>query len=258
MKNSTIKCVIVDDIQDALDAVKNQCARHEEIEIIGEFTDSDLFLSEVENLDFDVCFLDIDMPNIRGTEVAKKLWDKKIIFITGEKQEAADAFNLDAVDFIVKPLFRSRFDEAIKKLKEKMKQEDLSNFYEKNKALEQDYVFLNTDKGKVKFKLSHIRYIGPVEAGSDSRDKTIILEDMHSYTLKNISKKKLMQEVLPDSQWIEVNKTELIHVNAVYGLPSVDEVELNIMNSKNKRICCTIGDTFRKDFDRKIQVFIKR
>lgn len=257
MNPKTIKCVIVDDIQEAIDAVKMQCSRYEEIDVVSEYLDSDLFLSESNNLDYDVCFLDIKMPNIRGVEVARKLKDKNIIFITGEKHEAAEAFNLNVVDFIVKPLFRSRFDEAIIKLKEKLESRYAKDFYNRNKAIEKEYFFLNTSVGRVKFKQSHLRYIGPIKDG-DSRDKTLILEDNQVYILKNITIGELLKSYLPQSHWVQVGRTELIHLNAIHSLPSVDEVELNVINSENKKQRCTIGTAFRQEFDKKTQAFSNR
>lgn len=197
------------------------------------------------------------MPNIRGVEVARKLKDKNIIFITGEKHEAVEAFNLNVVDFIVKPLFRSRFDEAIIKLKEKLESQNAKDFYNRNKALEDEYFFLNTSVGKVKFKQSHLRYIGPVKDG-DSRDKTLILEDNEIYTLKNITIKELLDDYLPKSYWIQVGRSELIHLHAIHSLPSVDEVELNVIYPKEQRLRCTIGIAFRQEFDKKTQAFSKR
>jgi len=256
MNPKTIKCVIVDDIQASIDAVKMQCVRYEEIEVVAEYLDSDLFLSESHRLDFDVCFLDIDMPNIRGTDVARKLQEKHIIFITGEKQEAAEAFNLNVIDFIVKPLFRNRFDDAIIKLRAKLESKHATEFYNKNKAIEKEYFFLNTSVGKVKFKHTHMRYIGHVKDG-DSRDKLVILEDNQSYILKNIAIKDLLNDYLPQSHWIQVGRSDLIHRDAIQCLPSVDEVELNILDSENKRFRCTIGSSYRDEFDKKLQAISK-
>ena len=116
-----LKCLLLDDELPALSYIKLLCEELPDVEVVKAFNDPEKFLESISTLDFNVCILDIQMPKHSGLEVAQHLKDKLIIFTTAYKEFAAEAFDLNAVDYIRKPLQKDRFEKAILKAKEILK-----------------------------------------------------------------------------------------------------------------------------------------
>ncbi|MEC5171612.1 LytR/AlgR family response regulator transcription factor [Chryseobacterium nepalense] len=111
-----IKCVILDDELLAISYLKLLCEQIENVEVVKAFNDPNLFLNEIENIDCNVCIVDIEMPGMNGLQVAEHIPDsKKIIFTTAYKEYAAEAFDLNVVDYVRKPIKRERLAQAFEK-----------------------------------------------------------------------------------------------------------------------------------------------
>ena len=89
------------------------CEQIPDLEVVRAFNNPQVLLTEIENLDFDFCILDIEMPQLNGLQVAKLLKGKPVIFTTAYKEYAADAFDMDAVDYVQKPVKIERLHQAI-------------------------------------------------------------------------------------------------------------------------------------------------
>ena len=114
------------------------CEQIPEVEIVKTFNDPEKLLTEIPNLDFDLLISDIEMPGIDGLYLASLLKDKMVVFCTAYKEYAADAFTIDAVDYITKPVKLERLQKAISKA--------LERFDNITKIAK--FIHLNTDKGK--------------------------------------------------------------------------------------------------------------
>lgn len=135
--NTKIKCLLLDDELPGLTFLKMLCEQIPQLEIVKVFNHPEKLLSEVSNLDFDLCILDIEMPDLNGIAIANLLQDKYIIFTTAYKEFAVDAFDLDAVDYITKPIKKERLEKAIAKVLERIEKREKKKF-----------IRINTDKGK--------------------------------------------------------------------------------------------------------------
>ncbi|MBP2655195.1 MAG: two component transcriptional regulator, LytTR family [Firmicutes bacterium] len=115
-----LRTVLLDDERPALKALEHLLGQYPTIEIAGSFTDVDQALELIKSGNIHLLFLDIDMPKQTGIEVAKKVYSQnssiKIIFITAYQQFAVDAFEVNAIDYIMKPVSPKRLDSAIKRL----------------------------------------------------------------------------------------------------------------------------------------------
>ncbi|MBD1434836.1 response regulator [Sphingobacterium sp. DN00404] len=149
-----IKCVILDDEFPMLTYLQALCRELGNVDVIKSYNSPLKFLGDLENLDFDTCILDINMPGINGLELAEKLAGKAIIFSTAYKDYAAEAFDLDAVDYLRKPYQLERLEKAFDKA-----QAWLSN---KNQV-SAVYVELNTNLGKSRMNTNDIAYITVAE-----------------------------------------------------------------------------------------------
>ncbi len=112
----TIKTVLIDDEQPARDVVKYYLREFEEIEVIGEFSDGFSGLKAIQELKPDLVFLDVQMPKLTGLELLDLLdQPPMIIFSTAYDQYAIKAFEMNAIDYLLKPYSKERFAQALQK-----------------------------------------------------------------------------------------------------------------------------------------------
>src|SRR2546421_6763725 len=142
----TMKCLIVDDNKMARMALKQLVGQVPELELIAECTNAMEAFNSLNNKQVDVLLLDIEMPEMSGLDLIKKLGNKKplIVFTTAKKDYAVEAFELNVVDYLVKPITLPRFLQAIEKAREA-----LESNKEEVKVEEQGFVFVK-DNGVLK------------------------------------------------------------------------------------------------------------
>ena|SRR6218665_2255892 len=230
-----IKCVILDDELLAISYLKLLCDQIEDIEVVKAFNNPKVFLQEINDIDCDVCILDIEMPGMNGLQVAELIKDKKIIFTTAYKEYAAEAFDLDVVDYVRKPIKKERLSQAFDKIR--------NSFPEKK-----DFIEWHTNLGKTIIFTEQISYIKTSEI--DSRDKEVILNDNSNITLKNLSFKQLL-ELLPDKNFAQINKKELVNVKHIKVFSS-SEIILDIISSEGNPIKLIVSDVFKPQLSEKL------
>ena len=232
--NTKLKCLLLDDELPGLSYLKLLCEQIPELEIVKAFNDPEVFLKEFFALDFDLCILDIEMPGTNGIQVAAMLKDKPVIFTTAYKDYASDAFDLDAIDYVIKPVKPERLQQAVNKAIQRFGHETQIR----------KYVRLNTDKGNALIYFDLLVYIRTSEI--DSRDKTALLSNGTSLQLKNISFEKLIS-LLPSQEFCRINKKELIALSSVLYF-SNDQITTNIFFQSEKPFVLALGETYRANF----------
>jgi len=127
-----VNCIIVDDEIPACEELKYFISEYSDLEIKGIFNSSLAALDFFTKNQIDVVFLDINMPKLNGLELAGLLKDTKVIFVTAYREYGADAFDLNAFDYLVKPYSKERVIATFNRLKEKNKKKitKLSIYYE--------------------------------------------------------------------------------------------------------------------------------
>src|SRR5699024_534337 len=113
------------------------CEQIPEVEVVKAFNHPRKLLQESPTLDFDLCILDNELPDLNGLQVANLLNGKPVIFATAYEEHAADAFDLNAIDYIRKPLKLDRLQQAIEKAVQLLKN---------SPATGKQFVHLNTNK----------------------------------------------------------------------------------------------------------------
>jgi two-component system LytT family response regulator len=120
----SIKALVVDDEPLARDIVKRYLSNHSEIEVVAECSDGFEALKAIRQFNPDLVFLDIQMPKLEGFELLEVLEQRpEIIFTTAYDQFAIKAFELNAVDYLLKPFSKERFDSAVSKAVQRLGQE---------------------------------------------------------------------------------------------------------------------------------------
>jgi len=229
--------LLLDDELPGLTYLKMLCEQIPELEVVKAFDSPSLFLAEVPQLDFDLCIIDIEMPEMNGLQVANLLNGKPIIFTTAYREYASEAFDLDAIDYVRKPVKKERLQQAISKAINKLS----------GKTTKKQFVQLNTDKGKALLFFDQLCYVKIAE--SDSRDKIAVLTDGSTLTVKNITFEKL-QTLLPSNSFCRVNKKELISLNIVQVF-SFDEITTTLKDDAGGFLKITLSDAYRHDFLKK-------
>lgn len=148
-----MKAIIVDDERLARKELRNLLTKFPEIEIIGECDSADTAIIEIEKLKPELVFLDIHMPGKDGFGVLEELYHMpQVIFVTAYDEYAIKAFEINALDYLLKPIQPERLEEAIKKLDK----EPLLPIDEKDKLGQQDLVFVKDGDNCWFVKLSDI------------------------------------------------------------------------------------------------------
>lgn len=203
-----IKCVIIDDEIPALRYLQALCEQFDDVEIVRSFNRPTKFIAERAQLDFNTCILDIHMPGIDGLRLAKMLQGTAVIFSTAHKEFAAEAFDLDAVDYMRKPYQLERLETALDKARHWLgrQQSDRDSTVELTMAL-----------GKTVIVVQDIVY---VQVGNqDRRDKNIFLKTGINLLAKNITLDELL-DALPNSQFCRINRKTVVglhHIEAYYS-----------------------------------------
>lgn len=210
------------------------CEQITDLEVVKAYNSPKSFLNELHNHEFDLCIIDIEMPEINGLQVANLLNGKPVIFTTAYKDYAAEAYDIDAVDYVRKPLKMERLQQAITKAKTRLNA----------KKKEKEFIQLNTDKGKALIFFEQLSYIKVSEV--DSRDKIIQLLDGTTITLKNISFDRLLK-ILPEKNFVRINKKEIIAFKII-KVYSFDEIITNIQLPSGGNLKLVLSETYRNDF----------
>ncbi len=226
-------CILIDDEPPAIRVLEKFIKQVKEINHLASFTKALDALDFIKHHQPDIIFLDIQMPNLTGLELSKLIkYDAKIIFTTAYPQFAVEGFELNAVDYLLKPIAFPRFLEAIEKAEK-------SSTKNKNEQTKQgDYFFIKTD-GKNNFskvQLAHILYLESIKNYVIIHTKK---EQLVTYnTLKNL------QENLPKYNFIKIHKSFIVAINKIEKTQSYS-VFIN-----NKEL--PLGETYKTAFFEKI------
>lgn len=197
-----LSCVIVDDSSVQRMIVNKLVSNHQNLKLVGEFSnaiDTKNFLS-YNNVD--LLFLDVEMPVLNGFEFLDILTTKpQVVFITSKPEYALKAFDYAATDYIQKPITALRFDESVKKAVHKQAHL-IEVTFENN-----EYIFIKCNLKKVKVFTSRIKY---VEAYGDY--VKVITDDSSHLVLSTM---KAFENDLPQDKFIRVHKSFIVNLNKI-------------------------------------------
>ena len=208
------KCLIIDDEDSARQLIKEYLSDFEGFTCIGEASDGKMAAKMINDLKPDVVFLDIQMPELNGFEVLENInFFPTIIFSTAYDDYAIKAFEVHAIDYLLKPYTRSRFEKAISRIDQpdsRHKQMQLidqqmmaSRNFPTNILVERKNQFFNVPVDK----------ITKIEAYGDYAK---IVTDEHSYISKNGLSK--LEEKLNPNTFMRIHRSTIINKNALVSL----------------------------------------
>jgi two-component system LytT family response regulator len=160
IENKLCKCIVVDDEPMARDVLRRYIEKLPSLQLAGECSNAIDALLFLQQNDIDLMFLDIRMPELSGIEFLQSLrHPPKVIFTTAYKEYALDGFELDAADYLLKPVRFERFIRAVSKAFPKQQQPDDEDLTMAEKKTGSDFIYLRVNKRSVKIILSDILYV---------------------------------------------------------------------------------------------------
>jgi hypothetical protein len=201
-----IKCVIIDDEQPAINVLENYIKRVPYLNLVGKATNPIVGIELINNTKAELVFLEIQMDEMSGIDVIKVLTDNvKVIFCSAYSEFAVTSYELNALDYLMKPISFDRFASAIKKISP-LNSTSLAN---ESVITSNDYIFVKTEqKGKmVKIDLDDIDFIEAMNnyiAFYRGNSKTLVYSTM-----------KEIEGHLPSSKFIRIHKSYIIAINKI-------------------------------------------
>lgn len=224
------KVLVVDDEPMARQRVVKMLAKIEEFECVGEASNGEEALSQVELLNPDLLLLDISMPGKTGLQVAHELSERAnppaVVFCTAYDQHMLQAFSASAVGYLVKPMRQSELEETLKRSR-KLNQLQLSQ-------LEQS---MQSDKQKRHICVSSLRGIELIDpttvAACEAKEKYVTLYHQGKESLSETSLKQLESEYA--DELLRVHRNALVGLRFVQGLERNSSGEIRVVLKESEQ-----------------------
>jgi DNA-binding LytR/AlgR family response regulator len=224
-----ISCIIVDDESMARDIIATHLAQIQNIEVIAQCKNAIEAFNFINKNDVDLIFLDINMPEISGIAFAKSInKDIKIIFTTAYRDYAVEGFDLQAVDYLLKPI---PFERLLKAVNRYFEVNTVQSNIQLKPTDRNDFIFVRSDRRMLKITFSDILYI---ESLSDYIK--IHLKDQCIVTRETIS---AIEAKLPQKDFLRIHRSYIVSLNKIESFTN-EEVTVN-------RKAIPISRSYKKD-----------
>jgi len=198
-----IRAIALDDEPPALDVIESFCSLTDYIDLVKTFTRHDEAMKYLSTFPVDLLFLDINMPSISGIDFKKQLDPATmVIFTTAYSEFAVEGFNLNAVDYLLKPFTPERFSQAVEKAKAHYQ------ILHQNALVKPDYISIRVEYSLVKVALTDIIFI----EGLDDYLKIHLVGQKPAITRMTM---KAMMDKLPQSDFVRVHRSYILSVTKI-------------------------------------------
>ena len=215
----TYKCMIVDDEPLAINVLESYISVVPNLELAATCTNALEALKVIQTKKIDILFLDIQMPQLTGTEFLRSIRKPpRVIFTTAFKDYALEAFELEAVDYLLKPVSLERFIKAIHKIDNKTEPLETTG-QEDNTKQGQPFLYFRVDRKMVRVLLEEIIYIESL------KDYIKIVRERNAPLVVKQSISSL-EEMLPRHQFLRMHRSYIIAVAKVNSFTQ-EYIELN-------------------------------
>ena len=223
-----LRCITVDDEPLALELLEDNISKVPFLQLIAQCSNAMEAMKVLQQQTADLIFLDIQMPGLTGLQFIQTLSHRPmIILITAYEKFALEGFNLDVVDYLVKPVPLERFVKACNKAFELFQLKNRSK--ETGNETAPDYFFVGVDYSQLKVVNSDIRYIEGL------KDYIKIHLKSSSRPIITRMSMKAMEEQLPSGQFIRIHKSYIVSVAFITAIRKssvfVDQLELPVSDT---------------------------
>lgn len=229
-----IKCVLIDDEPLAIKVLQNYFTNFTDFEVIATFNNSLEALDFINSTSVDAVFLDINMPMMTGFELISLIESKtKVIITTAFREFAAESYDLDVLDYLVKPIPLPRFIKCINKITTEY---NLKNNIKVETTKGDSHIFIKVDKKMMKINIEEILFV----EGMKEYIK-VVTPDKTYITHKSLTS---LSEELPADRFLRIHKSYVIALNKVKSIEG-NRVQIQSYN-------IPIGRNYSKEVKNKI------
>ncbi|WP_378173827.1 LytR/AlgR family response regulator transcription factor [Aquimarina sp. SS2-1] len=216
-----LKCLIIDDEELARTLLKTYIDRLNFIQIVNSLESPLDTIEIIQNEAIDVIFLDIQMPELKGTDFVKMIPSStQVIFTTAYSEYALEGFELNALDYLLKPITFDRFLVAVNKVKK-----------ETSSAAE-DSITIKSGYDLYKIKYNNILYL---ESNSE-----YVMYYTNERKIMSYQTLKLLEEILPTTTFMRVHRSFIVNKNKITALKGKDlfisEIKIPVSSSYYERV----------------------
>ena len=232
-----IKCMIVDDEPIARDILRNHIASTSGLELMKSCMSAAEAYEGLYQYPVDCIFLDIQMPVISGTDFLRSLRNAPlVIFTTAYHQYAVEGFELNSVDYLLKPITYERFYQAVQKVRERLEAKKYNQ--DQSPTRPADYIFIKQDSKLIRIELKKIRYIvAEKDFSMVYLSEKKLLAGMHL---------KMFESMLPTELFIRVHRSYIIN------LSNISSINGNVVELGKDQI--PIGANYKNDLFKKLGI----
>lgn len=228
-----MNCIIVDDEPLAREEMQALIKEVSQVEILGKFSNAPTALDFLKSNEVDLIFLDIEMPMVTGLEFAAQLPKKTLtIFTTAYPQYALNSYELDAIDYLMKPIGKERLEKAINKAetyRRLLSDDTVKGIIEAGTG---DFLLIKSERKFYRINFGDIRYIEGL------KDYVIIYTgNQKLITAMNL---KTIHLKIPQHIFLRVSKSYVVNINYI---ESFDHHSIYIGGSE-----ISLGEVYKKDF----------
>ena len=228
----SLSCIIVDDEPLAVKLLESFVAKTPDLELLGSFTDSVEAINAVKEHQPNLLFLDIQMPDLNGMELAHMLPEgTKVIFTTAFKEYAFESYEVSALDFLLKPIRYNKFIAAVDKAREWFAVYSL-RFTDDNSAAPEGLASQSSINSKLSSINSTIFLKIDGEFRQISLDQILYVEGMKDYVMFYIEGQKRplvthltmksVEDMLPESQFMRVHRSFIVALDKIRSVDRND------------------------------------
>ncbi len=204
----TLKCIIVDDEEMAIKVIESHLQNLKNFEIVGTYLNAIEAFSALQMQDVDVMFLDIQMPQMTGIGLLKSLPKvPHVIFTTAHREFALEGYELNVIDYLLKPIAFERFMKAIGKVLQTTRTTEQSietNFPPNEMLSDAPFIYIKSDRQFVKILLDDIDFIESMK----NHLKIVTAKNIFT-TMMTISK---IEEKLPAQRFLRIHRSFIVSV----------------------------------------------
>jgi two-component system, LytTR family, response regulator len=203
----TLKCIAIDDEPLALTILSDYASRTPTLQLLHTFDDAIVAAEMLRKTPVDIIFIDINMPDINGIDLVRSLEKKPlIVFTTAYKKFAYEGFELEAVDYLLKPISFDRFTRAVQKAEGMYRQKNVQE-----KKEESGYLFIRSEYRVIKIALNDIDYIEGLE-------DYIKIHMNNARPVLTLLTLKAVLEKLPEAKFRRIHRSYIVAVDKVKSI----------------------------------------
>lgn len=227
-----IKCIVVDDEPLAVEMLATYIRKTPSLELAGTFTDPVQAVSAMAEIKPDLVFMDIQMPDLNGLELARLIpEDTRIIFTSAFRQYAFESYEVEALDYILKPIRYQKFLEAVSKAEKWM-----ANRPEKSRRS----AFIKTDREYRNIEFDQILYVAGM------KDYVLIYLASEPEPIVTHITLKAIEEKLPSDMFMRVHRSYIVALDKITAIDSCGDILID-------KISVPVSDSYRKEIEKHVK-----